>query len=213
MRVSGFARTCDPHPALRATLSQRERDPISRMHKAVFMDRDGTVSEEIGYMYDAGLYKPFSYTGPAIRRINESGMKAVLITNQSGVGRGYFEEAAVHRIHDLLRAELHRHGARLDAVYFCPHDPQAGCDCRKPQPGMLRRAEKELDVDLAASYVIGDKQADVETAYAAGAKAILVLTGYGRAEREMHKTSARQPHLVAENLSEAVDAILAGALA
>jgi D-glycero-D-manno-heptose 1,7-bisphosphate phosphatase len=176
------------------------------------MDRDGTVSEEIGYMYDAGLYKPFSYAGPAIRRINDSGMKAVLITNQSGIGRGYFEEAAVHQVHDLLRVELERYGARLDAVYFCPHHPEAGCDCRKPRPGMLRQAQKELNVDLAGSYVIGDKQVDVETAYSVGAKSILVLTGYGREERDAHKQSAHQPHLVAENLAEAIDAILAGAL-
>src|SRR5262245_3062445 len=127
------------------------------MNSAVFMDRDGTVSEEIGYMYDAGLYKPFPYSGPAIRRINESGMKAVLITNQSGVGRGYFAEATVHQVHEILRAELARYGAKLDAIYFCPHSPDAGCDCRKPQPGMLRQAERELDLDLKSSYVIGDK--------------------------------------------------------
>ena len=177
------------------------------------MDRDGTVSEEIGYMYDAGLYKPFSYAGPAIRRINDSGMKAILITNQSGVGRGYFEETVVHQVHDALQAELARHGAKLDAIYFCPHDPEAGCDCRKPQPGMLRRAEKELHIDLAGSYVIGDKQIDVETAYSVGAKSIMVLTGYGREERKSHKGSGHQPHFVAETLMEAVDAILAGAIA
>jgi D-glycero-D-manno-heptose 1,7-bisphosphate phosphatase len=185
---------------------------LSRMHKAVFMDRDGTVSEEIGYMYDAGLYKPFSFSGPAIRRINESGMKAVLITNQSGVGRGYFEEAMVHKVHDVLRADLARHGARFDAIYYCPHLPDVGCDCRKPLPGMLHRAQKDLDIDLARSYVIGDKHIDVETAHAVGAKAILVLTGYGRDEYESNKNDPRQPHLVAENLTEAVEAILAGAI-
>jgi D-glycero-D-manno-heptose 1,7-bisphosphate phosphatase len=183
------------------------------VHKAVFMDRDGTVSEEIGYMYDAGLYKPYSYAGPAIRRINDRGMKAVLITNQSGAGRGYFEEAMIHQVHDILRAELARHGAKLDAIYYCPHLPEAGCDCRKPQPGMLHRAQKELNIDVAGSYIIGDKHVDVETAYAAGAKSILVLTGYGLEELDLHKGGAHQPHFVAENLTEAVDAILSGALA
>src|SRR5262245_11299682 len=182
------------------------------MHKAVFIDRDGTVSEEIGYMYDAGLYKPFSYSGPTIRRINDSGMKAVLITNQSGVGRGYFEEAMVHTVHDILRAELARHGANLDAIYYCPHEPDAGCDCRKPLPGMLHRAQRDLHIDLAGSYVIGDKQVDVETAYSVGAKGILVLTGYGREERELHRDTYHPPHLIAENFAEAVDAILAGAV-
>jgi len=182
------------------------------MHKAVFIDRDGTVSEEIGYMYDAGLYKPFSYSGPALRRINDSGMKAVLITNQSGVGRGYFEEAMVQQVHDILRSELARSGAKFDGIYYCPHAPDAGCDCRKPLPGMLHRARKDLNIDLAGSYVIGDKQVDVETAHAVGAKGILVLTGYGREERESHKDAPHQPHLIAENLAEAVDAILAGAV-
>ncbi len=156
------------------------------------MDRDGTVSEEVGYMYDPGRYKPFAWAGPAIRRINESGMKAVLITNQSGVGRGYFDEAGVHA--------------------FCPHGPDAGCECRKPNPGMLLRAQRELAIDLTESYVIGDKHVDVETAYAVSAKSVLVLTGYGRDEREKHKDSEHQPHLVAEDLMEAVEVILAGAL-
>jgi D-glycero-D-manno-heptose 1,7-bisphosphate phosphatase len=180
------------------------------MHKAVFMDRDGTVSEEIGYMYDAGLYKPFSYSGPAIRRINDSGLKAVLITNQSGIGRGYFDEAMVHTVHDILQAELARHGAKFDGIYYCPHVPDAGCDCRKPLPGMLHRAEKDLDINLAGSYVIGDKHLDIETAHGVGAKSILVLTGYGREEHECHKADPHQPHFVAETLTEAVDAILSG---
>ena len=182
------------------------------MHKAVFMDRDGTVSEEIGYMYDAGLYRPYAFAGPAIRRINESGMKAVLITNQSGVGRGYFEESMVNQVHDILQAELTRRGAKLDAIYFCPHSPDAGCDCRKPNPGMLLQAQRDLEIDLSESYVIGDKQIDVETAYAVGAKSVLVLTGYGREERQKFMASEHQPHLVAENLKEAVDEILTGAL-
>src|SRR5437762_14310036 len=105
-------------------------------NKAIFMDRDGTVSEEIGYMYHAGLYRPFPWTGEAIRKINEGGFKAVLITNQSGVGRGYFPDAVVHEVHDALRAELARWKARLDAIYYCPHSPEIGCECRKPRPGM-----------------------------------------------------------------------------
>jgi histidinol-phosphate phosphatase family protein len=116
----------------------------------------------------------------------------------------------VHKVHDILRVELARHGAKFDAIYYCPHVPDAGCDCRKPLPGMLHRAQKDLDIDLAHSYVIGDKQVDVETAHAVGAKSILVLTGYGREERESHKADSFQPHFVAENLTKAVDAILAG---
>jgi D-glycero-D-manno-heptose 1,7-bisphosphate phosphatase len=183
------------------------------MHKAIFMDRDGTVSEEVGYMYHAGLYKPFPWAGPAIRKINDSGMKAILITNQSGVGRGYFDERSVDQVHDILRAELARCNAKLDAIYACIHHPGAGCNCRKPNPGMLLQAQQELNIDLTTSYVIGDKQLDVETAYGVGAKSILVLTGYGLAEREKYIAHEHQPHLVAGNLMAAVDAILGGALA
>ena len=182
------------------------------MHRAIFMDRDGTVSEEVGYMYDAGLYKPFPWAGPAVRRINESGMKAVLVTNQSGVGRGYFDEALVGEIHGILRAELARSNARLDAIYYCPHEPEAACDCRKPLPGMLLKAQRDLDIDFSKSYMIGDKQVDVETGHSVGVKSILVLTGYGRDERERHKNDKLQPTYIAENLMQAVEAILDGGL-
>jgi D-glycero-D-manno-heptose 1,7-bisphosphate phosphatase len=183
------------------------------MNKAVFMDRDGTVSEEVGYMYHAGLYKPYPWAADAIRRINENGMKAVLITNQSGVGRGYFESKTVEEVHELLCAELARSNAKLDAIYYCPHNPDDCCECRKPQPGMLFRARRDLDIDLSQSYIIGDKHTDVETAYAVGAKSILVLTGYGRDQLHQHRNEEHQPTYVAENLAEAVDAILKGNVA
>lgn len=174
------------------------------------MDRDGTVSEETGYMYHAGLYKPFPWTGPAIRRINESGMKAVLITNQSGIERGYFDQTMLNEVHDLLNAELARHQAKLDAVYVCPHHPDTGCECRKPKPGMLLRAQRELSIDLTRSYVVGDRYLDVEAAHKAGARSVLVLTGNGSVELEKHKDFPYQPHFVAENLLHAVEAILDG---
>jgi D-glycero-D-manno-heptose 1,7-bisphosphate phosphatase len=174
------------------------------------MDRDGTVSEEVGYMYHTSLYKPFPWTGPAIRKINESGMKAILITNQSGVERGYFPESQVHEVHGILRAELARHQATLDAIYFCPHHPETGCDCRKPRPGMLLRAQQELGLDLSQSYMIGDRYLDVDVAHAAGVRSVLVMTGYGRAEYEKYKDLPAQPFLVAENLLEAVESIISG---
>jgi D-glycero-D-manno-heptose 1,7-bisphosphate phosphatase len=175
------------------------------------MDRDGTVSEELGYMYHSGLFRPFPWTGPAIRRINDAGFKAILITNQSGVGRGYFSEAAVHEVHQVLQHNLAGSNALLDAIYYCPHEPAAGCECRKPRPGMLLRARVDLEIDLARSFMIGDRYLDVETAHAAGVKAILVRTGDGMAEIAKHShTSATQPDFIAANLQEAVDAILEG---
>jgi D-glycero-D-manno-heptose 1,7-bisphosphate phosphatase len=179
--------------------------------RAVFIDRDGTVSEEVGYMYHAGLYQPFPWAGPAIRKINDSGMKAVLITNQSGIGRGYFKEETVDEVHAILKAELARHRAALDAIYICPHHPDAGCACRKPNPGMLLRAQEEMDIDLGKSYMIGDKYLDIETAHNAGATGILVRTGYGREQQEKYRGNRVQPDFVVENLMEAVDGIVSGA--
>jgi D-glycero-D-manno-heptose 1,7-bisphosphate phosphatase len=183
------------------------------MYRAIFMDRDGTVSEEVGYMYHSGLYKVFPWTGPAIRKINQHGLKAVLITNQSGVGRGYFDEGSVREVHDILRTELAAHEAKLDAVYVCIHHPEAGCDCRKPSPGMLLQAQRELEIDLAQSFVIGDRYLDIEAAHRVGAKGVLVLTGNGRDERMKYTANTDQPDFIAENLMDAVNAILTGAVA
>ncbi len=174
------------------------------------MDRDGTVSEEVGYMYHAGLYRPFPWTGPAIKRINESGILAILVTNQSGVGRGFFTETTVGEVHDVLVKEVAQHGAHFDALYYCPHAPEAGCECRKPATGMLLRAERELDIDLKQSWVIGDRYLDIRMARAAGAKGVLVLTGDGRTEQTTHKEDEVQPDFVATDLLQAVERILEG---
>jgi D-glycero-D-manno-heptose 1,7-bisphosphate phosphatase len=181
------------------------------MNRAIFMDRDGTVSEEIGYMYHAGLYRLFPWTADAIRRINNAGFKAVLITNQSGVGRGLFAEATVHEVHEILRTELARAAAHLDAIYYCPHKPETGCECRKPLPGMLLKASADLNIDLTRSFMIGDRYIDIQTGLAAGARQVLVRTGDGAAEIEKHaRTSSIQPDFVADNLLDAVNAIFDG---
>jgi len=180
------------------------------MHKAIFMDRDGTVSEEMGYVSDAKMYRPFPWTGSAISRINESGMKAILVTNQSGIGRGYFSEGTLGEVHGVLKAELDKWNAHLDAIYYCPHTPDAGCDCRKPKAGMLLRARQEMNIDLESSYVIGDRYLDIAMGHAVGARTILVLTGDGAAELGNRKGEAVQPHYVAENLMSAVHAIVNG---
>ena len=172
------------------------------------MDRDGTVSEELGYMYHAGLYRPFPWTGQAIRKINDSGMKAILVTNQSGIARGYFSEATLNEVHDVLKQELNRWNAHLDAIYYCPHMPDTGCECRKPSPGMLVQAERDLGIDLKNSYVIGDRYLDIRMAHMVGAKAILVLTGDGRTELENRKNEPIQPDMISETLLAAVTRIL-----
>jgi D-glycero-D-manno-heptose 1,7-bisphosphate phosphatase len=178
---------------------------------AVFLDRDGTVSEDTGYMTDPTAYRVFPWTGPAVRRVNAAGLRAVLITNQSGVARGYFTEATVHAFHAVLSGELARHGAHLDGIYFCPHLPDMGCDCRKPLPGLILRASRELDIDLNRSFMIGDRYLDIETGRAAGTRSILVRTGHGERELEIHRDSLFQPDLVADNLLGAVEAAIGSA--
>jgi D-glycero-D-manno-heptose 1,7-bisphosphate phosphatase len=186
-------------------------NPQSPLSPAIFLDRDGTVSEEVGYIFHSGLYKPFPWTGEAVRRINESGMKAILITNQSGVGRGYFKESSVHEVHDILTGELARFHAHLDGIYFCPHRPDDDCDCRKPKPGMLLRASREMNIDLGGSFMIGDRYVDVTAAHAAGMRSVLVCSGDGRSEIAKYSTApGPQPHAIAKNLLHAVEAILSG---
>jgi D-glycero-D-manno-heptose 1,7-bisphosphate phosphatase len=176
--------------------------------RAVFLDRDGTVSEEVGYMYDVSRLRVFPWTGPAIRRINDSGLYAILATNQSGVARGYFGRAMVDRVHGKLAAEIRRARGRLDAAYFCPHAPEENCECRKPKPGLLFRARDDLAIDLGNSYMIGDRYTDLRAGIAAGTRTILVMTGDGRDERARHHDSTLQPDHVAETLSDAVDFLL-----
>ena len=186
------------------------------VRRAVFIDRDGTISEEVGYVNHPSRYRVFPYAAEAVKLLNEAGWLAVLVTNQAGVARGYFEEGMVGRVHGVLAAELERGGARLDAVYYCPHHPSVGeppyrfdCDCRKPRPGLIRRAAAELGIDLSRSWMVGDRYSDTELARNAGVRAAFVLTGYGRGEHE-HQGHAwkHRPDLVAENLLEAVREII-----
>jgi D-glycero-D-manno-heptose 1,7-bisphosphate phosphatase len=186
------------------------------LQPALFIDRDGTISEEIGYVNHASRYQVYPYSAGAIRRLNEAGWLAILVTNQAGVARGYFTEDLVRQVHDVLTEELTRGGARLDAIYYCPHHPAAGeppyrqdCACRKPRPGLIQRATREFSIDLSRSWMVGDRRSDIELARNAGLKSAFVLSGYGRGEWEYqrHKWTA-QPDLVAEDLAEVVEKTL-----
>jgi len=149
------------------------------------MDRDGTINEEVGYLSRLEQLKLFPATFEAIRMINESGMKAVVVTNQSGVARGFFDEDFVNAIHARINEMLQKKGAFIDRFYYCPHHPVEGrnayhisCSCRKPEPGMLLKAAQEMNIDLSSSYMIGDMAKDIEAGIRAGAKSILVKTGH-----------------------------------
>jgi D-glycero-D-manno-heptose 1,7-bisphosphate phosphatase len=185
-------------------------------HRAVFLDRDGTINVETGYPRDFSQITIYPASFTAIRAARAAGFKIVVVTNQSGVGRGYLDEAALERLHARLAEALAAGGAPVDAIYYCPHHEQAGlgayktaCDCRKPAPGMARRAARELDLNLAGSYMIGDKVEDVRFGLAAGATPILVRTGYGRDSESRLAGLGVAPAHVADGIGEAVEWILA----
>ncbi|MFZ0062537.1 MAG: HAD family hydrolase [Pyrinomonadaceae bacterium] len=183
---------------------------------AVFIDRDGTISEEVGYINHPSRFRVFPYTAEAIKLVNDQGWLAIVITNQAGVARGYFSESMIKTVHDNLLREVGEKGARVDAIYYCAHHPSVGeppyrqdCDCRKPKPGLVNRACKDLDIQLEQSWMVGDRYGDVELAHNAGIRSALVLSGYGRGEWENQSSQwKQQPDLVAENLLEAVKSIV-----
>jgi D,D-heptose 1,7-bisphosphate phosphatase len=183
------------------------------MRPAIFLDRDGTINEGVGYVNHRSRFRLFPWTVEAIRAIRDEGYVAVLITNQSGVGRGYFSEDSVRQIHLDLKRVLEDAGTSLDGVYYCPHRPDEGCSCRKPKPGMLLRAAEELDCDLSRSWIIGDNRSDLEAGWSAGTRAALVRTGDGEGNLAYEARSwRRMPDLVAANLYRAVCDILWGPL-
>ncbi len=176
---------------------------------AVFLDRDGTVTEEVGYLNHLSRFRLLAGVDEAIGRLNEASVPVIVVTNQSGVGRGYFPEQLVRDVHERLKMELLKVGARLDAVYYCPHVSADECNCRKPKTGMLEQAARELRLDLKSSFVVGDRHSDVELAHRVGARSILVRTGYGEGELAWHaKNWPRQPEVVAADLFDAVSWIL-----
>ena len=179
------------------------------LRPAVFLDRDGTISEEVGYLNHISRFRMLSGAAAAIRRLNEAGLPVVVVTNQSGVGRGYFPESLVREVHERMLSDLAGESARLDGVYYCPHVSRDACACRKPKTGMLERAAADLRLDLDRSFVVGDRSGDVELAHRARCRSILVRTGYGLGELAWHAKNWRhQPDFVAANLSEAVQWIL-----
>ena len=183
---------------------------------AIFLDRDGTICEEVGYVNPLSRSRLLPGSLEAIRLVNQAGLLAVVTTNQSGVARGYFSEDLVEAVHAQLLSAVSSGGARLDAIYYCPHHPSEGsppwratCECRKPKPGMIHRATREHGIDLAGSYVVGDSVVDIEAGAAAGLPGVLVLTGYGRGllEHQKHRFKT-EPAYAAEDLHGAVRFIL-----
>ena len=184
------------------------------MKPAVFLDRDGTLIEDVGYLRTARDLRLFPWTVDAVRALNHAGLPVVVITNQSGIARGLLTEEIVHDVHRHLSSLLEGGGAHVDAYYYCPHHPDGSvatyagrCDCRKPGRGMIDRAAADLGIDPARSFVVGDKWLDVGAARTVGGRGILVRTGYGAGE-EREPQPDLSADAVVDNLIEAVGWIL-----
>lgn len=170
----------------------------------VLLDRDGTIIVERHYLADPGQieFLPGAITG--LRHLRTMGLGLVMLTNQSAVGRGFFDETQLDLIHRHLLELLNHEGVHLEGIYFCPHTPENNCSCRKPRPGLAERAAKELDFDLQASFLIGDKPADIELGRNVGATTFLVRTGYGAG---FVNDPTINPDYVADDLSAAAQII------
>ena len=166
--------------------------------KTVFIDRDGTLIEEVNFLSRVEDLRFFDYTDEAIRLLKENGFLVVVVTNQSGIGRGLYTESAMREIHEKIQVELE---GIVDAFYFCPHLPASGCRCRKPNLGMIESAQNDYAIDLENSWMICDKTIDIQTGFNAGIKTAMVLTGYG--SRDIEKLE-KQPDIAAKTLLEAV---------
>ena len=180
------------------------------MRRAVFLDRDGTINVEKDYLFKIQDFEFIPGAEDAIRNLNDAGYFVVVVTNQSGVARGYYTEEDVELLHRHIASELEKAGAHIDAWVFCPHHPDGRgsyslpCDCRKPLPGMLQEAARRYDIDLESSIMIGDKQVDITAGISAGCRTILVRTGYG-SEHESLVTSSTK---VYDDLAAAVSSFL-----
>ena len=184
------------------------------MRPAVFLDRDGTIIEERGYLDRLELLELYPFTVDAIRLLNRAGFATVVVTNQGGIGRGIIDEPFLQHVHETLDARLAAGRARIDRYYFCPHHPDAvipelrqKCGCRKPAAGMIERACREMSLDPGRSVMIGDRRLDVVCGNAAGTRSILVRTGHGAHEEALAPGTAR-PDAILNNLMEAVGWIL-----
>jgi len=181
---------------------------------AVFLDRDGTIIEERGYLDRLDLLELYPFTADAIRLLNRAGYATVVVTNQGGIGRGIIDEPFLRHVHDTIDAQLAGGRARIDRYYFCPHHPDAvvphlrhKCTCRKPACGMIEQACRELSLDPKRSVMIGDRRLDIIAGASAGARTVLVRTGHGAHEAAMPQGHAR-PDAILNNLMEAVGWLL-----
>ena len=153
-------------------------------NRAVFLDRDGTMAKDVNYCAHPEDFELFPNTAKAIKLLHEHGLKVIVVTNQSGIARGYFTEETLAQIHEKMNEELAKEGAWVDGIYYCPHHPDDNCDCRKPKPKLVLQAAKEHNIDLKRSFVVGDLEMDIGLGKAAGCRTILILPNPGDDDRK-----------------------------
>ncbi len=182
----------------------------------VFLDRDGTINEQMGYINHLSRFKVLPRVSEAIRLLNDYDFLAIILSNQSGVARGYFPIELVHDVHAYLNTYLKERGARMDGIFFCPHYPNGPvaeygypCDCRKPKTGLIEQALKAFEIDMSRSYMVGDRWTDLEFAERANLKSVLVKTGYGLGDIQyILPDKSIKPDHIAEDLFDAVQWII-----
>lgn len=184
---------------MRTALKRRKR------RRVVFLDRDGTIIHDRPgyYLRRPEKLKFYKVASEALRLLKRAGYQLVVVTNQSGIGRGYLDTRTLAKIHRRLRADLRRRGTRIDAIYFCPHHPQARCSCRKPSPVLARRAVRDMGLTLSGAVMVGDKKADIDMGRALGISSILLRTGHGRDQRQRFGRSLNPTHSAKDILGAA----------
>ena len=177
------------------------------MNNAVFIDRDGTINVNVGYLDNPERFKMYPGVTEGIKLLKKNGFKIIVVTNQSGIGRGYFSIKTLEKINQKMKNELSGKGANVDAIYYCPHHPEDNCNCRKPRTGLLEAAIKEFNLDISLSYIIGDRMLDMEAGHKIGCKTVLVPEDRDKIEKEMEESNI-QPDHICDNFYSGVTWIL-----
>lgn len=164
-------------------------------NRAVFIDRDGTINVNYGYINNPNDFKMYPGVAKGIKLLQENGFKIIVITNQSGIARGYFSEKSLEEIHEKMKKELSKEDAGVDAIYHCPHHPDEKCNCRKPNPGMLEKAIKDFDIDIENSFIIGDRMLDVEAGRNVGCKTVLVPEDKELVKKEREESDVKPDYI------------------
>jgi histidinol-phosphate phosphatase family protein len=172
------------------------------MNRAIFFDRDGTIAVDVQYCRRPEDFKLFAETPKVIRALNKQGFKVIIVTNQSGISRGYFDESTLEKIHKKMKADLARKGAHIDGIYYCPHHPDDNCSCRKPKPALILQAAADCDIDLENSFVVGDLPKDIDLGKAAGCHTILI----NQSDTDSYKSSV--PDVIVASISNIPNIVL-----